>query len=76
MPLAVEPQKKKITPNPKTNWVQRHAGADVLNQPKIYIINPAEGSHISPVYLPICFLFDMIISQYFKEAIFYGKVYF
>ena len=29
MPLAVEPQKKKITPNPKTNWVQRHAGTDV-----------------------------------------------
>ena len=23
-------------------------GADVLNQPEIHIINPAEGSHISP----------------------------
>ena len=35
MPLAVE-QKGKKTAEPKTNWVRRHAGTDVLNQPKFH----------------------------------------
>ena len=34
--------------SPQAIWSLRRRGTDVHNQPKIYIENPAENSHISP----------------------------
>lgn len=43
MQIAIEQRK-----NPETVEISGFSGTDVHNQPKIYIENPAESSHISP----------------------------